>query len=85
MLNNKRQNYHHSKLPNIGDIIKVQIDNKNHPLATKKRFQNWIVTSFNLCDNVLTYSYGIHLVNLELLRDRNIKLTCSGFYCEIIE
>lgn len=72
MLKNKRQNFHHSKLPNLGDIV----DTPLRELPGK-----WIVTSFNLCDNVLPYSVGIHLVNLELLSDRNIQKTVSGFYC----
>ena len=84
MLNNKQQNYHHSKLPNLGDIVKVNIHSRDFMLANKKRWQNWIVVSFNLNDNVSPYSVGIHLVNLELLRDRNVKFTCSGFYCEVV-
>jgi hypothetical protein len=72
MLNNNRQNYHHSTLPKLGDIVQPGI------LSGW-----WIVTSFNLCDNVLPYSRGIHLVNIEKLSDRNINATISGFYCVV--
>lgn len=72
MLKNKRQNYHHSKLPEIGTIV-------NNPVPSVQG--KWIVKSFNLCDNVLPYSVGIHLVNVESLSNRNIQKTISGFYC----
>jgi hypothetical protein len=81
MLNNKRQNYHHSKLPEPGDIVSLDSLKRISPDYSGK----WIVESFNLCDNVYNYSVGIHLVNLALLRDRDVKRTVSGFYCDVIE
>jgi hypothetical protein len=76
MLDNKRQNYHHSKLPELGTIVTLP-NLSNHGYTGK-----WIVESFNLCDNVLPYSVGIHLVNVRSLRDRNVLATVSGFYCQ---
>jgi hypothetical protein len=81
MLNNKRQNFHHSKLPELGAIVTLDSLRSVSPDYSGK----WIVESFNLCDSPnYSYSVGIHLVNLALLRDRDIKRTVSGFYCEAI-
>jgi hypothetical protein len=78
MLDNKRQNFHHSKLPSLGDI--VILPGLHNVGYTGK----WIVESFNLCDNILPYSIGIHTANLVSLRDRNIRTTVSGFHCEVV-
>lgn len=78
MLDNKRQNYHHSKLPKLGAIVEVRI----RPLQQNERYEKFIVESFNLCDNALPWSIGIHLVNLVSLRDRRVRVTVSGFYCQ---
>lgn len=76
MLKSVRQNFHHSKMPNIGDI--VTIPNISHLTFSGCKA---IVTSFNLCDSPdYRFSYGIHLVNVELLRDRDIKYTIAGYY-----
>lgn len=72
---NTRQNFHHSKLPRLGAIVTLP-ELKNHGFTGK-----WIVESFNLCDNVLPYSVGIHTVNIASLANRNIVKTVSGFYC----
>jgi hypothetical protein len=80
MLNNKRQNFHHSKLPNLGDIVEIH----DKPLGFGSRYRKFIVESFNLCDNALPYSIGIHTVNLAALNNRNEKFTVSGFYCEVV-
>lgn len=80
MLNNKRQNFHHSKLPNLGDIVIV----KTHPLGMGQTYKRFIVESFNLCDNVLPYSIGIHMVNLSSLHNRNEKYTVAGQLCEVV-
>lgn len=76
MLNNKRQNYHHSKLPNLGDIVIVKcfhMDKQN----------KWIVESFPLCDNVLPYSIGIYTVNIRNLSNGQTNQV-SGHWCEVI-
>lgn len=81
MLENKRQNFHHSELPNMGEIVTLESLKSISPDYAGK----WIVVSFNLCDNPsYSYSVGIHLVNLALLADRDITRTVSGFYCEVI-
>lgn len=72
MLKNKRQNFHHSKLPELGTIV-------HNPVPSLQG--KWIVTSFGVCDNVLPYSIGIHLVTVESLANRNVQATISGFYC----
>lgn len=79
MLQNKRQNFHHSKLPNVGDIVTIPW------FPTHTYTGKFIVESFNLCDSAdYHHSYGIHLVNLALLADRDVKYTVSGYYCEVI-
>jgi hypothetical protein len=80
MLNNKRQNFHRSQLPPLGAIVEVH----DRELGYGRRYRKFIVESFNLCDNVLPYSIGIHLVNISALDNRNEKYTVSGFYCEVI-
>ncbi len=44
-----RQNFHHHKLPKLGEIVEL-------PSGKCKG----IVIAFPLCDNVLPYSLGIH-------------------------
>ena len=74
MLDNKRQNFHHSILPKLGEIV---------TLPDLHKPGKWIVESFNLCDSAnYRYSIGIHLVNLAAIRDRRIKTTVSGFWCK---
>lgn len=77
MLKNERQNFHHSKMPNVGDIVTIP------EFLTALTFSGCkaIVTNVGLCDSAnYHYSYGIHLVNVELLRDRNIKYTIAGHW-----
>lgn len=76
MLKNIRQNYHHSKLPKLGTIGKHPAQSKNTPELNG----NWIVESYNLCDNAYPYSVGIHLVNIRSLANNRITDTVSGFY-----
>jgi hypothetical protein len=71
---NTRQNYHHSKLPKIGQL--VLIDKQIQPNRKKMLA---IVLSFPLCDNCLPYSKGIHTVNIRILADNSIKQV-SGFW-----
>lgn len=59
-----RQNYHHSKLPALGEVVEL-------PSGAKG-----IVESFPLCDNILPYSKGIHTVNVRRLDNgRSIKIS----------
>lgn len=63
-----RQNYHRSKLPKLGDIVRTP--------DTKRKA---IVVAFPLCDNVLPWSIGIHTCYLQTL-DNGEMLRYSGFY-----
>lgn len=65
---NTRQNYHHSKLPGVGEIHR-------HPFDRRKI----IVTAYPLCDNVLPWSVGIHTVYIQYL-DNGQTGKLSGFY-----
>lgn len=79
---NTRQNYHHSKLPALG-TIGYHPSTRNTPRHFWKCAElkgKWIVESYNLCDNVLPYSRGIHLVNIRSLANPEIVDTVSGFY-----
>lgn len=69
---NSGQNIHHSKLPEIGKVCKL-------PKAIDPNETKIITESYNLCDNVLPYSKGIHLVNCRMLCN-NKPITVSGFY-----
>lgn len=78
MLQNKRQNFHHSKLPELGQIVYVPeyICNRINGINPKVKH---IVTSFPLCDNVRPYSIGIHTVNIKSLKDGS-AYNVSGFF-----
>jgi hypothetical protein len=78
MLQNKRQNFHHSKLPNIGEVVKVPEYICNR-LSINPKHNKAIVVSFPLCENSRPYSIGIHTVNVMMLKDRSIK-KISGFF-----
>ena len=67
----KKQNYHHSKLPKIGEIGFI-----NLPQYHNDRF---MVSHYPLCDNVLPYSKGIHTAYFKRLKDNAIT-QFSGFY-----
>ncbi len=84
MLKANRQNYHHSKLPKLGEI--------GYLVETKGRYndkyyyngkQLYQVVAFPLCDNVLPYSKGIHTAYFKSLKNGNI-IKMSGFYFESI-
>lgn len=74
MLKSIRQNYHHSKLPKLGEIVTIPIGKYSGCKA--------IVTAFNLCDNCLPYSVGIHLVHVELLKDKSQLTIAGNFFVE---
>lgn len=76
---NTRQNYHHSKLPKLGDIFRIpikgiQFNNDGSLVCT-----SWMVIAYPLCDNVLPYSIGIHTCYIQSLADSTIK-RISGHY-----
>jgi hypothetical protein len=54
MLNCKRQNIHHSKLPKPGVVGRIV------GLSTINPRRKCIVVAYPLCDNVRPYSIGIH-------------------------
>jgi hypothetical protein len=61
MLQGERQNIHHSKLPQPGEIGHVL----GLPMVEPRR--RCIVSHYPLCDNVLPYSRGIHTVWVRFL------------------
>lgn len=67
-----RTNFHHSKIPPIGLVLKL-------PETLKEAGRKVIVESYNLCDNVRPYSIGIHLANVRFL-DNGEQATISGFW-----
>ena len=81
MLQNRRQNYHHSKLPNPGELVTLSPAITDTPRESREK---WIVESFNLTDspawNGIFYSLGIHLATVRSLKDRNKTRTVSGFF-----
>ena len=78
MLNNKKQNYHHSKLPNLGLVAKIPDEICNRVNGIRANTKH-IVIAFPLCDNVLPYSKGIHTCLIKSLHDGKIH-KISGFY-----
>lgn len=85
MLNNKRQNFHHSKLPNIGEIGHITNGQNRYgeTLYINGLKEPYIVESFPLCDNVRPYSFGIHTAHFRNLKTGERK-QFSGFYFETI-
>ena len=80
MLQNKRQNYHHSHMPNPGEIVELP-QLSRHMLD---RDGKYIVESFNLTDSAdYHYSKGIHCVNLRRLRDGQ-QITVAGQWCDVL-
>lgn len=78
MLQNKRQNFHHSKLPELGTIAKIpaQICNRLNGIRPNTKH---IVISFPLCDNVRPYSIGIHTCIVKSLHNGQ-QHKISGFF-----
>jgi hypothetical protein len=75
MLDCKRQNVHHSKLPwpgAVGWII---------GLSTVDPHRKCIVVAYPLCDNVCLYSVGIHTCWVRFLDNGNIQ-RFSGVWFE---
>jgi len=78
MLQNKRQNFHHSKLPELGMITKIpkEVCNRLNGINPKV---SYIVESFPLCDNCRPYSLGIHTCIIKSLKD-GTRHRISGFF-----
>jgi hypothetical protein len=75
MLNCKRQNFHHSKLPPPGSIGHIV------GLSTVNPRRKCLVSHYPLCDNVLFYSIGIHTVWVRFL-DNSELARFSGIWFE---
>lgn len=69
---NTWQNFHHSKLPKLGEVVKLP--KKIDPMQSKV-----IVESYPLCDNVRPYSFGIHTCNVRVLANNTVHRV-SGFW-----
>jgi len=85
MLNCQRQNYHYSKLPEIGSIGylvtgKNRWGERNYLYGTKVKYK---VVAYPLCDNVLPYSKGIHTAYFKNLKNGKV-IRMSGFYFDEI-
>ena len=68
-----RTNYHHSKLPKIGEVGFLRLPYQK-PLKCR-------VAAFPLSDNVLPYSIGIHTAFFQVFRN-GLTVRASGFYFE---
>ena len=82
MLSDKT-NFHHSKLPSIGEIGYLIIERNRFGecrYITPKK-QKVECVAFPLSDNVLPYSIGIHTAFFKNLSNGSI-LRASGFYFE---
>lgn len=72
-----KQNYHHSKLPKLGEIAKIPKEICNRLNSIRPNTKH-IVIAYPLCDNVLPYSKGIHTCLVKSLHDGKIH-KISGF------
>jgi hypothetical protein len=61
-----RTNFHHSKLPAIGAIGRINI-------AGRKPSERVIVSHYPLSDNVLPYSIGIHTIYVRSLKTGRVS------------
>jgi hypothetical protein len=68
-----RANVHHSRLPAPGAVGHIV------GLSTVDPQRKCIVSHYPLCDNVLTYSIGIHTVYVRFL-DNQEELCVSGIW-----
>ena len=79
MLKGNRQNYHHSKLPEPGEIGYL-VDCRGRFYGSKQKYQ---AIAFPLCDNVLPYSKEYIRHTSKVLKNGKI-IKMSGFYFEAI-
>ncbi|CAG0926574.1 hypothetical protein PLCT1_00098 [Planctomycetaceae bacterium] len=77
MLNCKRQNIHHAKLPPPGAVGHIV------GLSTVDPRRKCIVSHYPLCDNVQPYSQGIHTIFVRFLDNGEIA-RFSGFWFEAL-
>ncbi len=77
MLNCKRQNMHHSKMPPPGAVGHIV------GLSTVDPRRKCIVSYYPLCDNVQPYSRGIHTVFIRFLDNGEID-RFSGIWFEAL-
>lgn len=74
MLNYHRQNYHHSKMPDVGTIGRIQLD--------QHKQRKCIVSHYPLTDSAdYRFSIGIHTVFVRFLDNGEIA-RFSGFWFE---
>jgi hypothetical protein len=71
-----RTNFHHSKLPKIGSVVRIPVLICNPNPKRKYR-----ATAYPLSDNA--GGYGIHTVFLKAL-DNGQEIRVSGHYCETL-
>jgi hypothetical protein len=71
-----KTNFHHSKLPKIGEIGYLSFGCGRYMDGERQRYQ---AVAFPLCDNVLPYSFGIHTAFFQNLKNGKIR-RASGFY-----
>lgn len=81
-----KHNFHHSKLPKLGEIgyITNGTNQFNETLFYRGERQKYQVYAFPLCDNCYPYSYGIHTALFRNLKTNEI-LKFSGFYFDSID
>lgn len=68
----KKTNFHHSKLPAIGAVVRVRLLSHYHPS------RKFIVTAYPLSDNA--GGFGIHTCFLRAL-DNGQEVRVSGYLC----
>ena len=74
MLKGQRQNRHHSKLPNLGDIGHIV------GLSTINPNRRCLVSHFPLCDNNWRYSHGIHTIFVRFLDDGTLAQVSGHWF-----
>ncbi len=87
MNTNQKQNYHHYKLPKLGEIgylTNGQTRFGETIFLTAGKKEKVMVVAFPLCDNVLPYSKGIHTAYFKNLANGKIK-KYSGFYFDSVQ
>ncbi len=71
-----KTNFHKSKLPKLGSIVRLPGLSRTQNPARK-----WIAFAYPLTDNA--GGYGIHTVFIRAL-DNGQEIRVSGFYCETL-
>ena len=82
---NTRQNFHHSKLPALGEIVTAWgLGVRVNLRSLRPTLRRFIVEAFPLCDNVRPWSLGIHTVHLSAL-DNGERVRVAGHWLETEE